>query len=211
MASARDRLRQANKENAANRGNTSTNDTVFGDFANRKEVEFEAYKTDIEHNIEPEETLNINPDNASLNTEPENNADSKVIEERKPIGLETDNIDDILTLQPKPRAKTITFSMTEDAFTFLRNQAAWEGMTTIAYFETILKNEMYSSEYKEDELMKECRKRQSNVVNKTFAFNEPFINQIKETARKYYMKPTNFARYCIEKEKLKIENKEINI
>ena len=41
MASLRDKLKAKNAENAAERGNTSTEDTVFADFINRTEPEQE--------------------------------------------------------------------------------------------------------------------------------------------------------------------------
>lgn len=61
MASMRDKLKQANMANSVTRGNTSTNDTVFGDFANRadkKETPSLAMTNDTEKSLRTENGKN---------------------------------------------------------------------------------------------------------------------------------------------------------
>ena len=74
MASLRDKLKAKNAENAAERGNTSTEDTVFADFINRTEPE-----QDTENKLS-EETQPVPDKNNKQNKEadtPTNNSVKK--------------------------------------------------------------------------------------------------------------------------------------
>lgn len=227
MSSKRDKLLKANAANAATRGNTSTNETIFGDFINRDNKK-EIVRSEIEEIIpvKEEKIENKNPENdielkskRIINEAETKDGPVKDIENVIPekdinipegnkvisneINAETDsNSDNLNEIKSTGRNKSLTVCMPEDIYTFLYKKAISEGMSCTAFLQKILKDEMYLGEYVEDELMIRCRKRQHDVFTKTFIYDEVFVDAVKVKAREYYMKPTNFVRYCIEKIKV---------
>lgn len=221
MSSARDRLRQANKANEAMRGNTSTDDTIFGDFISRKDT---AENTDIS-DTDTETKLYTNTKAATFTESSDTSIKAEMINsaQGKPIeNINTANSAIIPTATANEpaltntlaasepnikakdtvRTKSITVGMSEDAYKFLYKKAIQEGSSCTRYLQKLLKEEIEQEQFEDNDLADKCRKRQHDVLTKCFTYDETFVGMIKQKAQDCLMRPTHFVVYCIEKHRI---------
>lgn len=208
MPSKRDLLLKANKKNSETRGNTASPDTVFGDFANRtveEPINFTAYEDDIVPN-----NLSNNLDNnkayistskiEDTNEEPIQSTQAFTVEENKIKGIEVNKIEQIPV---KKNTKDINYSISSTNHEYVIRTSAHLGMTITEFIINVIKDEIYNGKYEDNELANMCRKRQQRTVYRALKCDEAFNNLVKEKAKEYYMRPSNFICYCIEKSKIK--------
>lgn len=202
MASMREKLRQANQNNAANRGSTSTDDTVFGDFINRPIEEKEESVIAVEKGGVSAEVIVV-----------ENDSHKEVAE--SVVDAFNDNEEEVKSEIKKDEIVSapvsISLLLNPDVYEYLIYKAFSLGIPIKDCFRMIVKNEMESAcpeISKDDELAKKYRIVQHNTVRKTIIIDEQFRDEIKTYARYNRMKYTSYMGYCIDRARL--NDKEYN-
>lgn len=209
MPSKRDLLLKANKKNSETRGNTASPDTVFGDFANRSvenPIKFTAYEDEIvPNNSSNKLTNNATSDiENTANNQPEQPKQSSIKEETKIKAVEVNQIEQIPI---QKSVKNINYTISSNNHEYVLRTSAHMGMTITEFIINIIKDEIYNGKYEDNEMANMCRKRQQRTVNRALNCDEALNNLIREKAKEYYMRPSNFICYCIEKSKTKYLNK----
>lgn len=220
MASLRDKLKAKNAENAAERGNTSSEDTVFADFINRTET-----KEDIK---EPDNNTQEEKNDSAISEEPviqekkvaptkkkavpkkttpkknttaskekaadKNKTDEKLPEEEnKKSDKETNN-----DSQPEnDKQVTLTISILPELNDYLNIKTAITTTPIKKIFMDIIKAGINAPI--NAELAVTFRKSQHSGVKRSIQISKSFRELIHKEAIRFKMKPTSFIAYCLTK------------
>lgn len=219
MASLRDKLKAKNAENAAERGNTSTEDTVFADFINRTEPE-----QDTENKLS-EETQPVPDKNNKQNKEadtPKNNPVKKdtvkqpvkqKAKEKKPAAENNHKEKEVkapdkteekpdketneLTQQKNDKQVTLTISIPPEIDEYLNIKPAMLAEPIKKVFrDSIIKA---ANSPIDNTLASQFRKTQHSCIKRTIQVSESFREIIRKEAVNFKMKPTSFITYCLTK------------
>lgn len=229
--SMREKLKAANQANAANRGNTSTDDTIFADFSNRED---DALDNDSKGKLVKQEEDKFE--------EKKSKSDTKVINKKaskdKVIKSESNNTeecssedvtqDDInikdIAEQNEEDSKlengdteinkygeyvftqpnvSVTILMSETIDNYLWRKAVHEGITYKQCFKNILLDELKKPVADlRSPVVKQFQRIQHNQLHKTITIEADFKEAIKEKAKLYYMKYTAFIGYALERARM---------
>lgn len=211
MASLRDKLKAKNAENAAERGNTSTEDTVFADFINRTEPE-----QDTENKLS-EETKPVPDKNNKQNKEadtPKNNPVKKdTVKPKKPTAKsnhkekevkapdktekKSDKETNELAQQKNDKQVTLTISIPPEIDEYLNIKPAMLAEPIKKVFrDSIIKA---ANSPIDNSLASQFRKTQHSCIKRTIQVSESFREIIRKEAVNFKMKPTSFITYCLTK------------
>lgn len=218
MPSLRDKLKAKNAENAAERGNTSTEDTVFADFINRTEPE-----QDVENKLS-EEKHPVQEENNKQDKEsdaPEKNPVKKETAKQpvkqkaktKKLATESNSKENVkapdkieeksdketneLTLQKNERQVTLTISIPPEIDEYLNIKPAMLAEPIKKVFtDSIIKAVNCPVD---NTLASQFRKTQHSCFKRTIQVSESFREVIRKEAVNFKMKPTSFITYCLTK------------
>lgn len=210
MASLRDKLKAKNAENAAERGNTSTEDTVFADFINRTEPE-----QDTENKLS-EETKPVPDKNNKQKKEadaPKNNPVKKNTVKPKKTTAESNLKENVkapdkteeksdketneLTQQKNDKQVTLTISIPPEIDEYLNIKPAMLAEPIKKVFrDSIIKA---ANSPIDNSLASQFRKTQHSCIKRTIQVSESFREIIRKEAVNFKMKPTSFITYCLTK------------
>lgn len=221
MASLRDKLKAKNAENAAERGNTSTEDTVFADFINRAEPEQEQ---EAENNLSREQPSvqeesnkqDKEPDTPESNPvkkdtvkqpakqktkakKPTAGSNHKEKEVKAPDKTEekSDKETNELILQKNDKQVTLTISIPPEIDEYLNIKPAMLAEPIKKVFrDSIIKA---ANSPIDNSLASQFRKTQHSCIKRTIQVNESFREIIRKEAINFKMKPTSFITYCLTK------------
>ncbi len=222
MPSLRDKLKAKNAENAAERGNTSTEDTVFADFINRTEPEQDAenklleekHPVQEENNKQDKETNapEKNPVKKEIAKQPvkqkaktkkttaesktENNSKENVKAPDK-IEEKSDKETNELTLQKNERQVTLTISIPPEIDEYLNIKPAMLAEPIKKVFTDSIIKAVNSPV--DNTLASQFRKTQHSCFKRTIQVSESFREVIRKEAVNFKMKPTSFITYCLTK------------
>lgn len=221
MASLRDKLKAKNAENAAERGNTSTEDTVFADFINRAEPEQEQ---EAENNLSREQPSvqeesnkqDKEPDTPESNSvkkdtvkqpakqktkakKPTAGSNHKEKEVKAPDKTEekSDKETNEFIQQKNDKQVTLTISIPPEIDEYLNIKPAMLAEPIKKVFrDSIIKA---ANSPIDNSLASQFRKTQHSCIKRTIQVNESFREIIRKEAINFKMKPTSFITYCLTK------------
>lgn len=221
MASLRDKLKAKNAENAAERGNTSTEDTVFADFINRAESEQEQ---EAENNLSREQPSvqeesnkqDKEPDTPESNSvkkdtvkqpakqktkakKPTAGSNHKEKEVKAPDKTEekSDKETNEFIQQKNDKQVTLTISIPPEIDEYLNIKPAMLAEPIKKVFrDSIIKA---ANSPIDNSLASQFRKTQHSCIKRTIQVNESFREIIRKEAINFKMKPTSFITYCLTK------------
>jgi hypothetical protein len=221
MASLRDKLKAKNAENAAERGNTSTEDTVFADFINRTEPEQEQeagnklseQQPSVQEESNKQDKEPDTPENNSIKKDtvkqpvkqktkakkPANQSNHKEKEVKVPDKTEekSDKETNELILQKNDKQVTLTISIPPEIDEYLNIKPAMLAEPIKKVFrDSIIKA---ANSPIDNSLASQFRKTQHSCIKRTIQVNESFREIIRKEAIKFKMKPTSFITYCLTK------------
>lgn len=186
MASAREKLIRCNQANEKNRGNTSSDNTIFGDFANREDENTAQIEAKETKNIKVKESepLKVTPEDKTVVT-PESAAITQEAPEQK---------------QYSGKNIMISLGLSYEHDRYLLRKSIALGTSIKQVYKDIMIGEIARSVNgsPEGELAEQYRRTQHPQVRKTIMIEEGLKTEINATAQKYYMRPAAFSAYAIE-------------
>ena len=224
MASLKDKIRAKNAENAINRGNTSSKETIFGDFVDREKgdvIKSDTEQTDQnividnnEHNDQNKEaTTVINEESAKTieksNEIPEvkkqikNQSTNKIVEtkpaERKKESVNKDTKAEYKFSNYSFDEKLISISLIlpQELNDYLNEKAFMTDEPIRNVFVNILVNSM--NEVLDEDLAKPFRKVQHFEYKRTVQIPAQLKEDLKKEAMKRRMRVTAFIAYSLQK------------
>lgn len=224
MASLKDKIRAKNAENAINRGNTSSKETIFGDFVDREKED--VTKSDTEqadqnividnngHNDQNKETKTvINEESAKTieksNEIPEvkkqikNQSTNKIVEtkpaERKKESVNKDTKTEYKFSNYSFEEKLISISLIlpQELNDYLNEKAFMTDEPIRNVFVNIMVNSM--NEVLDEDLAKPFRKVQHFEYKRTVQIPAQLKEDLKKEAMKRRMRVTAFIAYSLQK------------
>lgn len=217
MASARDKLRAKNAENSKNRGNTSTKETVFGDFINRPE-ENKNSEYEIKKNEEAVKEVKENEEIAEKNTIKKSEKESEVkdstisdnLKEAEPAKKEHDNENkssepgimynehDNKYFAPAVIERYVAnFPMSEEAYLYLCYKPLLENTSCKDLMTKLILQA--KNEEPDKILAAQYRGTLHYTKRKSVTFNKEVDNLIQLIAKKYLMRKFAFLAYILHK------------
>lgn len=187
MSSLRDKLKEANKQNALTRGNTSTNDTIFGDFANRHEQEQETNQ-----NIKESKKINTNDINNAKSTNSTN------------VTISTN--DTINTIRIKDKNCTNNYVAEYVSMTLILNENTNKLITQVArmnrmaikqLFEDIM-TECIKKDYEQNTNIENYREVQHGKVRRVVPVRKDLKDDITIKAAALGLRTTSFISFCLD-------------
>lgn len=208
MASSRDRLKAANAKNAQTRGETSTDSTVFSDFANRidetnndsenKDPVNTDIKTDVKEIQTPPVKTKATVKKSVKKTENISGSDKSEqnnISQEEKSDKETNSI-------PKSKEFTgklvmLSVSIPEEISEYLDIKSAMIPTSIKNLFMNIIMD--VKDKPLDLELVSKFRRRQYYNIKRPIQVSEDFRELVKTEAAKFKMKQTAFISYCLTK------------
>lgn len=182
MSSLRDKLKEANKQNALTRGNTSTNDTIFGDFANRHNQDLEL-KQETHRNIEDNNKIYTN-DTKSTNS--------------------TNNTNDTICIKDENCTKdyvaeyvSMTLILNEKTNKLITQVARMNRMAIKQLFEDIM-TECIKKDYENNTDIENYREVQHGKVRRVVPVRKDLKNDIEIKAAALGLRTTSFISFCLD-------------
>lgn len=188
MSSLRDKLKEANKQNALTRGNTSTNDTIFGDFANRHNQGLEL-KQETNHDIKlnnkvyTNDTNNTNSANVTINTN--NTIDT--------IRIKDENC----TKKYIAEYVSMTLILNEKTNKLITQVARMNRMAIKQLFEDIM-TKCIKKDYENNTDIENYREVQHGKVRRVVPVRKDLKNDIEIKAAALGLRTTSFISFCLD-------------
>ncbi|SEF88892.1 hypothetical protein [Lachnospira multipara] len=187
MSSLRDKLKEANKQNALTRGNTSTNDTIFGDFANRHEQEQETNQ-----NIKESKKIYTNDIN---NTKSTNSANTTIYTN-----------DTINTIRIKDENCTNNYVAEYVSMTLILNENTNKLITQVARMNRIAIKQLFEDimaecikkDYEQNSDIENYREVQHGKVRRVVPVRKDLKNDITIKAAALGLRTTSFISFCLD-------------
>lgn len=213
MTSARDKLRAKNAENSKNRGNTSTKETVFGDFINRPE-ENKNSENEIKKNEEAAKEVKENEEIAKKNTIKESEVNNSTISdnlkeaepakeehnnENKPSkpGIMYNEYDNKYFAPAVIERYVANFPMSEEAYLYLCYKPLLENTTCKDLMTKLI---LKAKDEEPDKILaSQYRGTLHYTKRKSITFNKEVNSLIQEIAKKYLMRKFAFLAYILHK------------
>ena len=219
MPSLRDKLKAKNAENAAERGNTSTEDTVFADFINRTEPEqdVENKLSEEKHPVQEENNMQDKeadaPEKNSVKKETAKQPVKPKVKTKKPAAgsnhkekevkapdkteEKSDKETNELIQQKNDRQVTLTISIPPEIDEYLNIKPAMLAEPIKKVFTDSIIKAVNSPV--DNTLASQFRKTQHSCFKRTIQVSESFREVIRKEAVNFKMKPTSFITYCLTK------------
>jgi hypothetical protein len=224
MASLKDKIRAKNAENAVNRGNTSSKETIFGDFVDREKADItksDADQANVNHNIII--------DNNKYNDNSQNE-EAQVVVSEKPIEIieapeikkQTKNQSANKTVETKPAERkkesvnkdakaeykfsnysfdekliSISLILPQELNDYLNEKAFMTDEPIRNVFVNIMVNSM--NEVLDEDMAKTFRKVQHFEYKRTVQIPAQLKEDLKKEAMKRRMRVTAFIAYSLQK------------
>lgn len=224
MASLKDKIRAKNAENAVNRGNTSSKETIFGDFVDREKADItksDADQANVNHNIII--------DNNKYNDNSQNE-EAQVVVSEKPIEIieapeikkQTKNQSANKTVETKPAERkkesvnkdakaeykfsnysfdekliSISLILPQELNDYLNEKAFMTDEPIRNVFVNIMVNSM--NEVLDEDMAKPFRKVQHFEYKRTVQIPAQLKEDLKKEAMKRRMRVTAFIAYSLQK------------
>ena len=184
MSSLRDKLKEANKQNALTRGNTSTNDTIFGDFANRHEEEQGANQ-----NIKESKKINTNDINNANSTN---------------VTISTNNT--INTIRIKDKNCTNNYVAEYVSMTLILNENTNKLITQVARMNRIAIKQLFEDimaecikkDYEKNTAIENYREVQHGKVRRVVPVRKDLKDDITIKAAALGLRTTSFISFCLD-------------
>lgn len=224
MASLKDKIRAKNAENAVNRGNTSSKETIFGDFVDREKADItksDADQANVNHNIII--------DNNKYNDNSQNE-EAQVVVSEKPVEIlevpeikkQTKNQSANKTVETKPAERkkesvnkdakaeykfsnysfdekliSISLILPQELNDYLNEKAFMTDEPIRNVFVNIMVNSM--NEVLDEDMAKPFRKVQHFEYKRTVQIPAQLKEDLKKEAMKRRMRVTAFIAYSLQK------------
>ena len=224
MASLKDKIRAKNAENAVNRGNTSSKETIFGDFVDREKADItksDADQANVNHNIII--------DNNEYNDNSQNE-ETQVVVSEKPVEIievpeikkQTKNQSVNKTVETKPAERkkesvnkdakaeykfsnysfdekliSISLILPQELNDYLNEKAFMTDEPIRNVFVNIMVNSM--NEVLDEDMAKPFRKVQHFEYKRTVQIPAQLKEDLKNEAMKRRMRVTAFIAYSLQK------------
>ncbi len=191
MSSLRDKLKEANKQNALTRGNTSTNDTIFGDFANRHNQDLEL-EQETNHNIKLSNkvyTNNTNNTNDAKSTNSTINTNDTI----NTIRIKDENC----TNNYVAEYVSMTLILNENTNKLITQVARMNRMAIKQLFEDIM-SECVKKDYEQNTDIENYREVQHGKVRRVVPVRKDLKNDISIKAAALGLRTTSFISFCLD-------------
>lgn len=222
MASLKDKIRAKNAENAVNRGNTSSKETIFGDFVDREKEEITKSDTEQindsivindnkhnDNNQKKEAQAVVNEKPAEVIEVPEIKKQTKKQSVNKTVETKSaDKKKDSVNKDAKTEYKFSNYSFDEKLISIslilpqeLNDYLNEKAFMTDEPIRTVFMNIMVKSmnESLDEEMAKQFRKVQHFECKRTVQIPTQFKEDLKKEAMKRRMRVTAFISYSLQK------------
>lgn len=185
MSSLRDKLKEANKQNALTRGNTSTNDTIFGDFANRHNQDLKLEQKTNE-NIKSSNDIYTNSTNDTKSTNSANNTNDTVCINDKNC-----------TKNYVAEYVSMTLILNENTNKLITQVARMNRMAIKQLFEDIMV-ECIKKDYEQNTDIENYREVQHGKVRRVVPVRKDLKDDITIKAAALGLRTTSFISFCLD-------------